>query len=56
MLRGFSFAFVVGIIVGTYSSIFIATPIVVLANRMIARPEEGLRCRNGSADERPGAG
>jgi preprotein translocase subunit SecF len=36
VLRGFSFAFVVGIIVGTYSSIFIATPIVILANRMIA--------------------
>jgi preprotein translocase subunit SecF len=30
ILRGFAFAFVVGIIVGTYSSIFIATPIVVL--------------------------
>ena len=30
VLRGFAFAFVVGIIVGTYSSIFIATPIVVL--------------------------
>lgn len=36
VLRGFSFAFVVGIIVGTYSSIFIATPIVILANRMMA--------------------
>ena len=30
VLKGFSFAFVVGIIVGTYSSIFIATPVVVL--------------------------
>jgi preprotein translocase subunit SecF len=30
VLKGFAFAFVVGIIVGTYSSIFIATPIVVL--------------------------
>ena len=29
VLRGFSFAFMVGIIVGTYSSVFIATPIVV---------------------------
>ncbi|WP_323757830.1 protein translocase subunit SecDF [Roseivirga sp.] len=29
VLRGFSFAFMVGIIVGTYSSIFIASPIVV---------------------------
>lgn len=29
VLRGFSFAFFIGIVVGTYSSIFIATPIVV---------------------------
>jgi len=29
VLRGFSFAFMIGIIVGTYSSVFIATPIVV---------------------------
>jgi preprotein translocase subunit SecF len=35
VLRGFSFAFVVGIIVGTYSSIFIATPIVVLVQSKI---------------------
>lgn len=28
-LRGFSFAMVVGVIIGTYSSIFIATPLVV---------------------------
>ncbi|CAN0232187.1 unnamed protein product, partial [Chrysoparadoxa australica] len=29
VLKGFSFALLVGIIVGTYSSIFVATPIVV---------------------------
>jgi SecD/SecF fusion protein len=29
VLRGFSFALLVGIVVGTYSSIFIATPIVL---------------------------
>jgi SecD/SecF fusion protein len=29
VLRGFSFALFVGIVVGTYSSIYIATPIVV---------------------------
>ncbi len=28
-LRGFSFALVVGVVIGTYSSIFIATPIVI---------------------------
>ena len=35
VLRGFAFAFVVGIVVGTYSSIFIATPIVVIAQRKL---------------------
>lgn len=29
VLRGFSFAFLIGILIGTYSSIFVATPIVV---------------------------
>ncbi len=29
MIRGFSFALLIGVIVGTYSSIFIATPLVV---------------------------
>ncbi|MEP1035589.1 protein translocase subunit SecDF [Ekhidna sp.] len=33
VLQGFSFALLVGIIVGTYSSIFIATPIVIDLNR-----------------------
>lgn len=32
-LKGFSFALLVGIIIGTYSSIFIATPIVVDLNK-----------------------
>jgi preprotein translocase subunit SecF len=35
VLRGFAFAFVVGIVVGTYSSIFIATPIVILAQHSL---------------------
>ena len=29
VLKGFSFAFIVGILIGTYSSVFIATPIVI---------------------------
>ncbi|MGK7397263.1 MAG: protein translocase subunit SecDF [Candidatus Cyclobacteriaceae bacterium M3_2C_046] len=33
VLRGFSFSLLVGILVGTYSSIFIATPIVVDLNK-----------------------
>ena len=28
ILKGFSFAMIVGVIVGTYSSIFVATPIL----------------------------
>ena len=32
-LQGFSFALIVGILVGTYSSVFIATPIVIDMNR-----------------------
>lgn len=33
VLQGFSFALIIGIIVGTYSSVFIATPIVVDLNK-----------------------
>lgn len=33
VLRGFSFALIVGIVVGTYSSIFIATPVVIDLSR-----------------------
>ncbi|MEQ9006836.1 MAG: protein translocase subunit SecDF, partial [Ekhidna sp.] len=33
VLQGFSFALLIGIIVGTYSSIFIATPIVIDLNK-----------------------
>jgi SecD/SecF fusion protein len=29
ILRGFSFAMLIGVIFGTYSSLFVATPIVV---------------------------
>ena len=32
ILRGFSFAMILGVIVGTYSSIFIANPILVKLN------------------------
>lgn len=41
VLRGFSFALFVGVLVGTYSSIYIATPIVVdLMKREIAQEKE----------------
>jgi preprotein translocase subunit SecF len=29
VLKGFSFALIIGIIIGTYSSIFVASPVVV---------------------------
>ena len=40
VLRGFSFALMVGIVVGTYSSIFIATPVVLDLDRSVASEEE----------------
>jgi preprotein translocase SecF subunit len=35
VLRGFSFALIVGVIIGTYSSIFVASPTVVELNRRL---------------------
>jgi preprotein translocase subunit SecF len=32
ILKGFSFAMIIGVIVGTYSSIFVATPILNYTN------------------------
>ena len=41
VLRGFSFALLIGILVGTFSSIFVATPIVVdLMKREMAKENE----------------
>ena len=37
VIRGFSFVLLVGVIVGTYSSIFIASPLLVLGRRWSAR-------------------
>lgn len=37
VLQGFSFALLVGILVGTYSSVFIATPIVVDMNKQLEK-------------------
>ncbi len=37
-LRGFSFAMVIGVIVGTYSSIFVASPIVIDLDTKQAKP------------------
>ena len=38
VLRGFAFALIIGILIGTYSSVFVATPVVVeLHDRVIAK-------------------
>src|SRR5262249_7408411 len=37
VIHGFAFALVVGVIIGTYSSIFIASPIVVYFSRRFPR-------------------
>lgn len=38
VLRGFSFALIFGVIIGTYSSIFVASPTVVELNRRLEQP------------------
>jgi|SRR5579875_418738 len=49
VLNGFSFALVVGIIVGTYSSIFIASPILVFWQRIAEGRKRGVRAATASA-------
>jgi preprotein translocase subunit SecF len=38
VLRGFSFALIIGVIIGTYSSVFVASPTVVELNRRLEQP------------------
>ena len=45
ILKGFSFAMIVGVVVGTYSSIFVATPILNYTNvssKTVLKDEENL--------------
>jgi preprotein translocase subunit SecF len=37
VLRGFAFVLLIGIIVGTYSSIFIASPIILFWDKLFVR-------------------
>ena len=54
VLRAFSFAMVVGVVVGTYSSFGIAAPIVVVWNKYHGgRQQRGAPVRAGSAPEKP---
>ena len=43
VLRGFAFALIIGIIIGTYSSIFVATPVVVELNQRSASARKASR-------------
>ena len=44
VLKGFSFALLVGILVGTYSSIFVATPVVIdLTKKSLAKEKEPVK-------------
>jgi preprotein translocase subunit SecF len=45
VIHGFAFALVVGVIIGTYSSIFIASPIVVFFYPRMAKGAGGVRSR-----------
>jgi len=38
VLRGFSFALIFGVIIGTYSSVFVASPTIVELNRRLEQP------------------
>jgi preprotein translocase subunit SecF len=50
VLNGFSFALVVGIIVGTYSSIFIASPILIALHDMAEKRRRSARPVSAAAD------
>jgi preprotein translocase subunit SecF len=48
VLRGFSFALVCGIIVGTYSSVFVASPIVLFWHNYVDKPKRPFGSGGGS--------
>jgi preprotein translocase subunit SecF len=50
VLRAFSFAMVVGVVVGTYSSFGIAAPILVVWSKYVGG--KGMAVRAGSAAEK----
>jgi preprotein translocase subunit SecF len=52
VLSGFSFALVVGILVGTYSSVFIASPILVFWQNLTQAKKPGSGRSGGSPDEK----
>ncbi len=45
VLRGFAFALIIGILIGTYSSVFVATPVVVELHHRVPAQKPGSRKR-----------
>ena len=56
VLNGFSFALVMGIIVGTYSSVFVASPILVFWQNFRGTGKARRGCAGGSGNGRPAEG
>jgi preprotein translocase subunit SecF len=52
VLSGFSFALVVGILVGTYSSVFIASPILIFWQNLRQTKKPGSGRSGGAPDEK----
>ncbi len=48
VLEGFSFAMVIGVVIGTYSSIFIASPVVVMLTNYKERKKKAMTPSGGS--------
>jgi preprotein translocase subunit SecF len=53
-LRGFSFVMLVGILVGTYSSIFIAAPLVIVWEEWKAKKAAAKKPEAAPAPTKPG--
>jgi preprotein translocase subunit SecF len=56
VLNGFSFALVVGIIIGTYSSIFIASPLLIALKDLVESRRKNVRPSAVDVRPRPVAG
>jgi preprotein translocase subunit SecF len=54
VIRDFAFAMNVGVIVGTYSSIFVAAPILIWLNRRFFNPEGTKSAKDGVGKPKPG--
>ena len=56
VLEGFSFAMIIGVLVGTYSSIFVASPVLnMLGDGSRANPAGSAAARSGGQKKQPEA-